>query len=964
MLRKKTNGVARRPQRTSLLSNIAEKSVDRRSFLRGSGLAIGGLASISAMGGTVTQAQTADAVNGAVDTVKSICCNCSVGCTVVAEVDNGVWVGQEPGFDSPFNLGGHCAKGASARDAAHGERRLKYPMKKENGEWKRISWEQAIDEIGDQMGTIREESGPDSVYWLGSAKFNNEQSYLFRKFAAYWGSNNVDHQARICHSTTVAGVANTWGYGAMTNSYNDIHNSKSMLVIGGNPAEAHPVSLLHLMKAKEQSNAPLIVVDPRFTRTAAHADEYVRIRPGTDVAFIWGLLWHIFENGWEDKEFIRTRVYGMEDIREEVKNWNPEEVERVTGTPGSQMERVARTLVNNRPGTLIWCMGGTQHTTGNNNTRAYCILQLALGNMGTSGGGTNIFRGHDNVQGATDMCILSHSLPGYYGLSAGAWAHWSRVWGEDLDWMKGRFATTKAADGSDKALMNMTGIPVSRWIDGVLEDKDNMDQSDNVRAMVLWGHSPNSQTRGAEMKTAMEKLDMLVVIDPYPTVSAVLHDRTDGVYLLPASTQYETRGSVTASNRSIQWRDKVVDPIFESKPDHVIMSMFANKFGWADRFFRNISMDAENEPNIEDITREYNGGMWTIGYTGQSPERIKAHMANQHTFDKTTLQAVGGPVDGEYYGLPWPCWGTAEMAHPGTPNLYDMSMPVSKGGLTFRARFGVERDGVNLLAEGVYSEGSDIQDGYPEFTLAMLKELGWDGELTAEELATIEGGAGDGTNWKTDLSGGIQRVAIDHECAPFGNAKARAVVWTFPDPVPVHREPLYTNRRDLVEDYPTYADKKFYRLPTMYESIQKNDFSQEYPMILTSGRLVEYEGGGDESRSNKWLAELQQDMFVEVNTRDANNLGIRDGEQVWVEGAEGSAIKVMALVTERVGEGVAFLPFHFGGHFQGKDLRDKYPEGADPYVLGESANTAMTYGYDSVTQMQESKVTLCKITAA
>ena len=964
MLRKKTNGVARRPQRTSLLSDIAETSVDRRSFLRGSGLAVGGLASIGAMGGTVTQAQTADAVDGAIDTVKSICCNCSVGCTVMAEVDNGVWVGQEPGFDSPFNLGGHCAKGASARDAAHGERRLKYPMKKENGEWKRISWETAINEIGDQMGEIREESGPDSVYWLGSAKFNNEQSYLFRKFAAYWGSNNVDHQARICHSTTVAGVANTWGYGAMTNSYNDIHNSKSMLVIGGNPAEAHPVSLLHLMKAKEQSNAPLIVVDPRFTRTAAHADEYVRIRPGTDVAFIWGLLWHIFENAWEDKEFIRTRVYGMDEIRTEVKKWDPAEVERVTGTPGSQMERVARTLVNNRPGTLIWCMGGTQHHTGNNNTRAYCILQLALGNMGTTGGGTNIFRGHDNVQGATDMCILSHSLPGYYGLSAGAWAHWARVWEEDLDWLKGRFDSLKAADGSDKSLMNLTGIPVSRWIDGVLEDKDNIDQPDNVRAMVLWGHAPNSQTRGAEMKTAMEMLDLLVVVDPYPTVSAVLHDRTDGVYLLPATTQYETRGSVTASNRSLQWRDKVVDPLFESLPDHIIMAKFAKKFGWADRLFRNIGMDGEDEPNIEDITREFNGGLWTIGYTGQSPERIKAHMANQHTFDKTTLQAIGGPVDGEYYGLPWPCWGTADMKHPGTPNLYDMSMPVSKGGLTFRARFGVERDGVNLLAEGVYSQGSEIQDGYPEFTLAMLKELGWDGELTAAEMATINAGAGDATNWKTDLSGGIQRVAINHECAPFGNAKARAVVWTFPDPVPLHREPLYTNRRDLVADYPTYADKKFYRLPTMYESIQKNDFSQEYPMILTSGRLVEYEGGGDESRSNPWLAELQQEMFVEISTRDANNIGIRDGQQVWVEGAEGSAVKVAAMVTERVGEGVVFMPFHFGGQFQGKDLRDKYPEGADPIVLGESANTAMTYGYDSVTQMQETKVTLCKITAA
>jgi formate dehydrogenase major subunit len=964
MLRKKTNGVAGRPRSKSILSQAAKKSVDRRAFLRGSGLAIGGLTALAATGGTVTKASAATVASGQVDVIKSVCTHCAVGCTVMAEVHNGVWVGQEPGYDSPINAGAHCAKGASVREHAHGERRLKYPMKKVAGEWKRISWDDAINEIGDGMMKIREESGPDSVYWLGSAKFSNEQSYLFRKFAGYWGTNNVDHQARICHSTTVAGVANTWGYGAMTNSMNDIHNSRAIFLIGSNPAEAHPVSLLHILKAKEENNAALIVCDPRFTRTAAHADEYVRMRPGTDVALIWGILWHIFENKWEDTDYIRTRVYGMDEVRAEVKKWNPEETERVTGVPGSQLERVARTMANNRPGTVVWCMGGTQHTTGNNNTRAYCILQLALGNIGTSGGGANIFRGHDNVQGATDMCILSHTLPGYYGLKAGSWAHWARVWEEDLDWLKGQFDTIKGKDGKDKPLMNMKGIPVSRWIDGVLEDKDNIDQPNNLRAMVLWGHAPNSQTRGVDQKKAMEKLDMLVVIDPYPTVSSVLPDRDDGIYLLPASTQFETYGSVTASNRSLQWREKVVEPLFESLPDHTIMSKFATKFGWADRFFRNIGVAEDGEPSIEDTTREFNRGMWTIGYTGQSPERMRAHMANQYTFNKTTLQAVGGEVDGEYYGLPWPCWGTAEMGHPGTPNLYDMSKPVSKGGLTFRARFGVERDGVNLLAEGVYSQNSEIQDGYPEFTMAMLKELGWDGDLTADERSAIEAVAGDKTNWKTDLSGGIQRVAIKHECAPFGNAKARAVVWTFPDPVPIHREPLYTPRRDLVADYPTYEDRHSYRLPTLYASIQKNDFSKEYPMILTSGRLVEYEGGGDESRSNPWLAELQQEMFVEINPFDANNLGIRNGEQVWVEGAEKSAVKVAAMITERVGRGVAFMPMHFGGHFQGKDLRDKYPEGADPYVLGESANTAMTYGYDSVTQMQESKVTLCKIAKA
>ncbi len=938
-------------------------AISRRAFLRNSGLMAGGAVLASSYTpGMIKRVQAAEsATAGEVQQIKTICTHCSVGCGIIAEVENGVWTGQEPAFDHPFSHGAHCAKGASVREHGHGERRLKYPTKLVDGKWKRISWDEAINEVGDKMLQIRESSGPDSVYWLGSAKHNNEQAYLFRKFAALWGTNNVDHQARICHSTTVAGVANTWGYGAMTNSYNDIHFSRSILLIGGNPAEAHPVSLQHIFRAKERNNAPLIVVDPRFTRTAAHADQYLRLRPGTDVPLIWGMLWHIFQNGWEDKEYISQRVYGLDEVRKEVAKWTPDEVERVTGIPEHQVFAAIKTMADNRPGTLIWCMGGTQHSIGNNNTRAYCILQLALGNVGVAGGGTNIFRGHDNVQGATDLGVLMDTLPGYYGLSEGAWKHWAGVWDLDFEWLKGRFDDGTYAQGNGKEVsqMNAAGIPVSRWIDGVLEDKANIAQKDNVKAMVLWGHAPNSQTRGKEMKSAMEKLDMLVIVDPYPTVSAVMHDRTDGVYLLPASTQFETSGSVTASNRSLQWRDKVIEPMFESLPDQTIMYKFAKKLGFGEQLVKNIQLNGE-EPLIEDITREYNRGMWTIGYTGQSPERMKKQQQNWGTFDYDTLLAEGGPCDGEHYGLPWPCWGTAEMGHPGTPNLYDTSKTVAEGGLTFRARFGVERNGESLLANGSYSKGSEIKDGYPEFTDELLQKLGWWNDLTPEEQKQAEG-----KNWKTDLSGGIQRVAIKHGCSPFGNAKARTVVWTFPDPVPIHREPLYTSRRDLVEKYPTYEDRKsFFRLPTRYASIQAKDYSKDYPLILTSGRLVEYEGGGDETRSNPWLAELQQEMFVEINPRDANNAGIKDGDDVWLEGAEGARLKVKAQVTRRVASGVAFMPFHFGGHFEGKDLRSKYPEGADPYVLGEACNTAMTYGYDSVTQMQETKCSLCKISKA
>jgi formate dehydrogenase major subunit len=284
---------------------------------------------------------------------------------------------------------------------------------------------------------------------------------------------------------------------------------------------------------------------------------------------------------------------------------------------------------------------------------------------------------------------------------------------------------------------------------------------------------------------------------------------------------------------------------------------------------------------------------------------------------------------------------------------------VADGGLNFRARFGVERNGVNLLAEGSYSVGSEIKDGYPQFDHKVLKQLGWWDDLTDDEKKAAEG-----RNWKTDLSGGIQRVAIKHGCAPFGNAKARVNVWTFPDPIPVHREPLYTPRRDLLDKYATYEDRKrFYRLPTRYGSIQAVDHSKNYPLIFTSGRLVEYEGGGEEQRSTPWLAELQQDMFVEINPADANDYGFKNGQMIWIDTPEGNKIKAKTMVTHRVARGVVWAPFHFGGFYRGEDLLDKYPAGAAPIVRGDACNMAFTYGYDSVTQMQETKVTLCQVSA-
>ncbi|MBI3433559.1 MAG: formate dehydrogenase subunit alpha [Proteobacteria bacterium] len=927
MLIKRTQRQARRGTLVAALAGHSGGGLDRRTFLRRSGLAASAVAAFGAVPlATVRRAKAVGPAPGPGATIrKNVCTHCSVGCTVIAEVENGVWVGQEPGWDSPLNRGSHCAKGAATRELVMGDRRLRYPVKLVGGQWQRISWDQAINEIGDKLVDIRAKSGAESVYWLGSAKFTNEGSYLCRKFAAFWGTNNVDHQARICHSTTVAGVANTWGYGAMTNSYNDIRNAKTIFFIGSNAAEAHPVSLQHILSGKELNRANVIVADPRLTRTAAHATEYVRIRSGTDIPVIWGMLWHVFKNGWEDKEFIKQRVYGMDDVRKEVEKWTPAEVERVTGVPGAQLERVAKMFATEKPATLIWCMGSTQHTVGTANVRAFCIALLATGNVGGFGVGANIFRGHTNVQGATDLGLDVVTLPLYYGLDDGAWKHWSRVWEVEFDWLASRFDAYTGADGKPVKLMNTPGIPSTRWFDATLLPKEQVSQKDNLKAMMVLGHGGNTVTRIPQAAKGIEKLDLLVVIDPVPTTWASVSERKENTYLLPAATSYETKGSRTASNRSLQWGEQIVKPIFEAKDDLEIMYLLAKKLGFADRMFKNIKVE-NNLPEAEDILREINRGGWSTGYCGQSPERLKLHMANQKDFDLVTLRAKDGPAKGDYYGLPWPCWGTPEYKHPGTHQLYNTNLHVKDGGGTFRARFGLERNGVTLLAEGSFSAGSEIKDGYPQFTYGVLKK-------------------------------------------PFGNGKARANAWNLPDAIPVHREPIYTPRPDLVGKYPTLPNARQFRVPNVGFDVQKaavdKGIAKEFPLILTSGRLVEYEGGGEETRSNKWLAELQQDAFVEINPADAAERGVKDGQWVWVFGAENSAkARVKALVTERVGKGVTWMPFHFGGWYQGVDQRSKYPKGADPIVLGESVNTLTTYGFDPVTGMQEPKATLCQVRAA
>jgi len=752
-------------------------------------------------------------------------------------------------------------------------------------------------------------------------------------------------------------VANTWGYGAMTNHLGDIQNAKSIIIFGANPAVNHPVGFKNFLKAKEHNNAQLIVVDPRYTKTAAKADMYAHIRPGTDIPFMYGMLHIIFKNGWEDKDFIKNRVYGMDEVIKEAKKWTPAKVANVTGVPEERLYQITRAFATRKPGTLIWAMGLTQHSIGSSNTRMAPILQLALGNMGRAGGGCNILRGHDNVQGATDMCCLSHSLPGYYGLSDGSWKYFAKQWGVDYNWLKGRFKSKK--------WMNTKGFTLARWYEGVIKE-DPIHTSSPIKALWVQGNGITSIARQASVQQALDKLELIVVAEPFANEAAIITNKKDGVYILPTATQFEGEGTVTATNRSAQFRSKVVDPMYESKSDEEIMFAFAKKCGFFNEFVAGMKLKADKKHGKlvkvkntyswpKDAIDEVARTIKTIGLTGWTYDRLKKHQQNWHMFNPVTIAGMG-PMKGEYYGLPWPCWTTT---HSGSPILYDTNLSVSQGGMGFRNRFGLVHDGVSQLAgDGATIKGAKVKGGYPELHKDNIeKVLGI--KLTPAQKAAM------GKNWKVDISDEIAELALKAGVAPYGNAKARAVVWTFPDKIPMHREPLHTPRFDLTKKYPTYKDKpNHYRVDTRYASVQKKDWSKEFPLNLITGRLVTHSGAGLIERSSKYLTKHNPEMFCDINPNLAMKHGIKDGDMMWVHSPEGTKIKVRARFTYSVSEDRVFLPFHWAGVMQGVDLSANYPEGTKPYSIGEAANTVTNYGYDIITQIPETKAGLCRIEKA
>ncbi len=285
----------------------------------------------------------------------------------------------------PSNQGLLCVKGKFAYDFINHKDRLKYPMIRKNGKLERATWEEALDLVASKIKEVKENYGPDAVAGFSSARTVNEDNYLFQKFIrAAVGTNNVDHCARLCHSSTVSGLATTLGSGAMTNCIAEVKEADVIFITGSNTTETHPVMGMYVRQAHRMGKK-IIVADPVRIPLADLADIYLQINPGSSVALSNGMLHVIFEEGLEDKEYIEKHTEGIEQLRECVKKYTPERVAEICGVDKDLIIQAARLYASTHKSYIAYAMGITQHVNGTDNVTSLSNLALVTGNMGKKG---------------------------------------------------------------------------------------------------------------------------------------------------------------------------------------------------------------------------------------------------------------------------------------------------------------------------------------------------------------------------------------------------------------------------------------------------------------------------------------------------------------------------------------------------------------------------------------------------
>jgi formate dehydrogenase major subunit len=480
--------------------------------------------------------------------VSTTCAFCGVGCQMELLVKNNKIVGVNP-LDSEANRGLLCVKGKFGYGFVEHSDRLKRPMIRKDGTLVEVSWDEALDYVAQKMLAIKAESGPDALAGLASARCTNEENYLFQKMMrAAVGTNNVDHCARLCHASTVAGLAATLGSGAMTNTIAEAAESDVLFITGSNTTETHPV-IGSMMRQAKKRGAKIIVAEPRRIPICREADIFLQIQPGTNVALFNGLMHAVIALKLQDSSYIEARTEGFKELKALVADYTPEKVGAICGIQPEDLLAAARMYATAEKAGIYYSMGVTQHSTGTDGVISISNLALLCGKIGKRGCGVNPLRGQNNVQGACDVGALPGDYPGYQ-----------------------KTADPKSREKFEKA-WGVT-LPVKNGLT-ILEMFDAVERGD-IRGMYIMGENPMlSDPNLAHVEKILKQCEFLVVQDIFMTETAELAD-----VVLPACSFAEKDGTFTNTERRIQRVRKAVSPPGEARGDHVILLDVMMRLGY------------------------------------------------------------------------------------------------------------------------------------------------------------------------------------------------------------------------------------------------------------------------------------------------------------------------------------------------------------------------------------------------
>jgi formate dehydrogenase alpha subunit len=483
--------------------------------------------------------------------IQTVCPYCGVGCIIDLHIRNNKIVNVTSEVGKHVNKGSLCVKGKFGHEFVDSPERLKDPLiKTRDSGFKKISWEKAIETVSDRLRTIKDKYGPDSVAVLSSAKCTNEENFLMSKLArAAIGTNNIDHCARLCHASTITGLVQTFGSGAMTNSIEDIKCADAAIIIGSNTTEAHPVIGYEIIRCVQENGLKLIVIDPRNIPITKYAAVHLRQKPGTDTAVILGIIKLIYENNLHDKNFIETRTELFDDFIKCFSSYTPEKVAKISGVNIADLVKAADIYGSAENASIFYAMGITQHTSGTDNVVALADLALLTGNIGRKGTGVNPLRGQNNVQGACDMGALPDLLSGYQSI--------------ENDELRLKFENKWSV-----SLPAKKGLTVTEIIDGAY--------SGSIKALYIMGENIMlSDPDLLHVAAALKKLEFLVVQDIFLTETGEFAD-----IVLPGACFAEKDGTFTNTDRRIQRVRKAIEPPGNSMADWEIISMLSNRMGY------------------------------------------------------------------------------------------------------------------------------------------------------------------------------------------------------------------------------------------------------------------------------------------------------------------------------------------------------------------------------------------------